>query len=74
MSNGARIKDEVVAAKLGERNICVRSGIFCAQPLVDYRLKLTGATRASFHVYNTQEDVDALVAALKEISQRKGGN
>ncbi|RLF05210.1 MAG: cysteine desulfurase [Thermoprotei archaeon] len=57
-----------VAALLDEKNIAVRSGFHCAQPLHEY-LGLTGGTvRASFYIYNTKEDVDALVNALEEIS------
>ncbi len=43
--------------------VCVRAGHHCAQPLM--RLLGVGATaRASFHVYNTRDDVDRLVHAL----------
>lgn len=43
--------------------VCVRAGHHCAQPLM--RILGVGATaRASFHVYNSTDDVDRLMAAL----------
>ena len=51
-------------AELCDREaVCVRAGHHCAQPLM--RVLGVGATaRASFHVYNSREDVDRLVHAL----------
>ena len=51
-------------AELCDREaVCVRAGHHCAQPLM--RVLRVGATaRASFHVYNSREDVDRLVHAL----------
>jgi cysteine desulfurase/selenocysteine lyase len=51
-------------AELCDREaVCVRAGHHCAQPLM--RVLGIGATaRASFHVYNTRDDVDRLVHAL----------
>jgi selenocysteine lyase/cysteine desulfurase len=69
-SNGARIKDSDLARKLGEKGICVRSGLFCAQPLVEERLGLTGAVRVSIHVYNNLEDIDKLVNEIKNIQKK----
>jgi cysteine desulfurase/selenocysteine lyase len=43
--------------------ICVRAGHHCTQPLMR-RYGIPATTRASFYVYNTTEDVDALVASL----------
>jgi len=65
--NAARIKDSELATELGKRNICVRSGLFCAQPLVENRLRLSGSVRASFHGYNDSADVDKLVFEIKNI-------
>jgi len=52
-------------AELCDREaVCVRAGHHCAQPLM--RVLGVGATaRASFHVYNSREDVDRLVHALQ---------
>ena len=57
-------------AELCDREaVCVRAGHHCAQPLM--RCLGVGATaRASFHVYNSREDVDRLVHAL---GSRAGG-
>jgi len=55
-----------VATFLGAENIAVRAGNHCTQPLMDY-FKLHGTTRASFTIYNTMEEVDRLVATLKDI-------
>lgn len=48
------------------RGIAVRTGHHCAQPLLR-RFGLTAATRVSFGVYNSSEDIKALIQALKEI-------
>ena len=55
-----------VASFLNEKKICVRAGNHCAQPLLRF-LGIDGTCRASFGIYNDKNDVDALVAALKEI-------
>jgi cysteine desulfurase/selenocysteine lyase len=52
-----------VAAILNEENIAVRAGHHCCQPLMD-RLGVVATTRASFYVYNVDEDVDRLVSGL----------
>lgn len=54
-----------VASILDSQNVCVRSGNHCAQPLMRY-LKIDSTCRASFYMYNTKEDVDNLVLALKK--------
>lgn len=48
--------------KLG---IAVRTGHHCTQPIMDY-FCIPGTIRASFMFYNTKEDVDALVSAVKK--------
>ena len=53
---------------LDRLGIAVRTGHHCAQPLMQ-RLGIEGTLRASFALYNTMEEVDALVAAVKRISQ-----
>ena len=52
-----------VASILDSECVCVRSGNHCAQPLLRY-LGFDSTCRASFYIYNTQEDVDNLVKAL----------
>lgn len=53
-----------VAGILDEAGIAVRSGHHCAQPLMK-RLGMDNTARASFYIYNSEDDVDALVDALK---------
>lgn len=52
---------------LDQLGIAVRTGHHCAQPLID-RLGILGTVRASFGLYNTREEVDALVAGIKRIA------
>lgn len=54
-----------VASILDSNGVCVRSGSHCAQPLLRY-LGMDSTCRASFSIYNTKEDVDNLVEALKK--------
>ena len=54
-----------VASILDSNGVCVRSGNHCAQPLLRY-LGMDSTGRASFSIYNTKEDVDNLVEALKK--------
>ena len=49
---------------LDEEGIAIRSGHHCAQPLMR-RLGVAATARASFYLYNTEEEVDALVGALQ---------
>ncbi len=50
---------------LDERGICVRAGHHCARPLMRI-LDVPATARASFYLYNTRDEVDALVDALHE--------
>lgn len=50
---------------LDKLGIAVRTGHHCAQPIMDF-YKIPGTVRASFSFYNTQEEVDKLVAAVKK--------
>jgi cysteine desulfurase/selenocysteine lyase len=53
-----------VAALLDAEGIAVRAGHHCAQPLMR-ALGVVGTARASFSVYNSSEEVDALVSAVE---------
>ncbi len=53
-----------VATVLDHEGVAVRAGHHCAQPLME-RLGLPATTRASFALYNTHEEVDALVRGLR---------
>jgi cysteine desulfurase/selenocysteine lyase len=46
--------------------IAVRAGHHCAQPLME-RFKVPATTRASFGIYNTERDIDALVAGIQRV-------
>lgn len=53
---------------LDRLGIAVRTGHHCAEPLM-LRLGISGTVRASFALYNTKEEVDALIAGIKRVSQ-----
>ena len=48
-----------------QEGVCIRAGHHCAQPLMR-RLGVAATARASFYVYNTPEDVDALMDAVEK--------
>ncbi|UXH43641.1 cysteine desulfurase [Rossellomorea vietnamensis] len=52
-----------VATVLDAEGIAVRAGHHCAQPLMKW-LNVSATARASFYLYNTEEDIDKLVAGL----------
>ena len=52
---------------LDRLGIAVRTGHHCAQPLIT-RLGISGTVRASFGLYNTKEEVDALVDGIRRVS------
>jgi cysteine desulfurase/selenocysteine lyase len=61
-----------VAQVLDRSGVAVRAGHHCTMPLHE-RLDLPATARASFNVYSTREDIDALVAGLHEV-RRVFGN
>lgn len=60
-----------IAQILDEDNICIRAGHHCAMPL-HKRLNLQATARASFYLYNTQEDVDKLIKGLLKVKKVLG--
>ena len=50
---------------LDREGIAIRTGHHCAQPVME-RFKIPATARASFAVYNTREDVDALVEGMRK--------
>jgi cysteine desulfurase / selenocysteine lyase len=54
-----------LATIVDSEGVAVRAGHHCAQPLMR-RLDVAATARASFYIYNTREDVDALVGALEK--------
>jgi cysteine desulfurase / selenocysteine lyase len=62
MQGGAHPHD--ISTILDKRGIAVRAGAHCAMPLMQH-LGLTATARASFAVYNTKAEVDALISGLE---------
>ena len=52
---------------LDRLGIAVRTGHHCAEPLM-HRLGIEGTLRASFGIYNTHNEVDALVAGIRRVA------
>jgi cysteine desulfurase / selenocysteine lyase len=57
-----------VATVLDSMGIAVRAGHHCAQPLMR-ELNVTATARASFYLYNTEDDIDKLVEGLSETKE-----
>lgn len=57
-----------VATVLDAEGIAVRAGHHCAQPLMKW-LNVSATARASFYVYNTEEDIDAFVDGLQKTKE-----
>ncbi len=57
-----------VSEILDSEGIAVRSGHACAQPLLK-RLGVAAVARASFYIYNTKSDIDALIKALEKVKK-----
>ena len=57
-----------VATVLDTEGVAVRAGHHCAQPLMK-RYGVPATARASLSMYNTREDVDRLVLALRKVQE-----
>lgn len=55
-----------LATILGQKDICIRAGHHCTQPIMDF-YEIPGTVRVSFSVYNVEEDVDKLAKGLREV-------
>ena len=66
--NFADVHPHDVAQIMDEEGIAIRSGHHCAQVLME-KLDVAATSRASFYVYNTKEEVDALVGALRKVAE-----
>ena len=64
-ADGTLIHPFDVGVLLDRQGVAVRTGHHCAEPLIDY-LGVPGTVRASVALYNSKEDIDAFVAALKK--------
>jgi cysteine desulfurase/selenocysteine lyase len=60
-----------VAQVLDRFGVAIRAGHHCTMPLHE-RLDLSATARASFNVYSTREDIDALVEGLREVQRLFG--
>lgn len=56
---------------LDRLGIAIRTGHHCAQPLIDH-FGIPGTVRASFAIYNTREEVDALIAGINRVAKMFG--
>jgi cysteine desulfurase / selenocysteine lyase len=65
-------RNEDVGTALNAAGIAVRAGHHCAQPILR-RFGLESSVRASLALYNTREDVDALAAALWNLTNGRAG-
>ena len=66
--NFADVHPHDVAQIMDEEGVAIRSGHHCAQVLME-RLDVAATSRASFYVYNTKEEVDVLVGALRKVAK-----
>ncbi len=57
-----------ISTIVDQQGVAVRAGHHCAQPLMDF-YDVGSTTRASFALYNTREEIDALVEALDKVRQ-----
>ena len=57
-----------IGSILDKLGIAVRTGHHCAQPIMDF-YKIPGTVRASFSFYNTKEEIDMMIKALKRAIQ-----
>jgi len=57
-----------VLDKLG---IAVRTGHHCAQPIMD-RFEIPGTVRASFAVYNTENEIDMFIEGIEKVKKMFG--
>ena len=57
-----------VSSILDESGIAIRGGHHCCMPLMEH-LGIAGNARASFYIYNNEEDVDILVKGLEEVKR-----
>ncbi len=63
--NFADIHAHDIASILDTEGVCVRAGHHCTMPLME-KMGWPATARASFYLYNTEEDVEHLVAALEK--------
>lgn len=57
-----------VATILASNNVAIRSGHHCTQPIMDF-YEIAGTNRVSFSIYNSTEDIDKLIIAIKAVNK-----
>jgi cysteine desulfurase/selenocysteine lyase len=57
-----------LASLLDTEGVCVRAGHHCTMPLME-KMGWPATTRASFYIYNTEEDVEALISGLEKAAE-----
>jgi cysteine desulfurase / selenocysteine lyase len=57
-----------VATILASNQVAIRSGHHCTQPIMDF-YDIAGTNRVSFSIYNSIEDIDALIIAIKDVNK-----
>jgi cysteine desulfurase/selenocysteine lyase len=67
----AGIHPHDIGTVVDREGVAIRTGHHCAQPVMD-RLGIAATARASLAMYNTKEDIDALVAALSRVQALLG--
>jgi cysteine desulfurase/selenocysteine lyase len=63
--NCSDIHPHDVGTILDQEGVAIRAGHHCAQPLMR-RFDIAGTARASFYIYNTREEADALVEGIEK--------
>jgi cysteine desulfurase/selenocysteine lyase len=66
--NVKNIHPHDLAKFLDTDGICVRAGHHCAQPIMNH-LGVTATARASFYLYNTKNDIDALAEGIEKTAR-----
>ncbi len=66
--NFADVHPHDLASILDTEGICVRAGHHCTMPLME-KMGWPATARASFYIYNTAEDIDALVAGIEKAAR-----
>ncbi|MDH5644562.1 MAG: SufS family cysteine desulfurase [Candidatus Heimdallarchaeota archaeon] len=64
--NGVFIHPHDVSTLLDEKGIAIRAGHHCAQPLMN-AMNVPATSRISFYIYNSIEEIDKTIEALKEV-------
>lgn len=70
--NVKKVHSHDTAYILNEKNVMVRSGHHCTMPFMT-KMQLNSNCRASFQIYNEQDDVDALIDGLEKVIKIFGG-